>query len=366
MHYSRLKHFALFLLLWANIGYALADTTPGSSPIAAKQFRILSIDGGGVRGVIPARILQAIEEKTGKHVFELFDLVVGTSTGGLVALALLTPDEQGGAKYSASDLVDFYQKKAPQIFSSSLWHSIQVGWGLWGPKYSRKNLDKSLQEVLGNARLSETLKPAVIVSYSLDKASPHLWATRKAHQHVYKDYYLRDVAGATSAAPTYFPPKVLQTTDGKTLHEIDGGIWANNPESVAIAEQKALNINIDYKDVILVSIGTGRVKSKQEMLIQEVHKLKHAGIIGWLLRAKPNLIDMMMSADNKWAKQMTAMFYPNTHRIQVPLPPALSSMDDSQDIDALKELAEAYILENDDFIHRLCTLLAVDQPNKDD
>lgn len=366
MHYNSLKHYALFLLLWANMGYALADTTPASSTMAAKQFRILSIDGGGVRGVIPARILQAIEEKTGKRVFELFDLVIGTSTGGLVALALLTPDEQGGAKYSASDLVTFYQQKAAKIFSRSLWHSIQTAWGLWGPKYSRKNLDKSLQAILGNAKLSETLQPALVVSYSLDEAGPHLWTTHMARQHRERDYYLRDVAGATSAAPTYFPPKVLQTADGKTLYEIDGGIWAKNPESLAIVQQKAMHSSMEYKDAILVSIGTGRVQSKQELLMQEAYKLKNAGIIGWLLRAKPNLIGMMMHAENEWVKQITATLYPNTHRIQVLLPPALSSIDDSQHIEALKELAEAYILDNDDFLHRLCNLLVAAQANKND
>lgn len=364
MPYNRLKYCALALLLWANRGYALADTTPSSLDITSKKFCILSIDGGGVRGIIPARILQAIEERTGKRIFELFDLVIGNSTGGLIALALLTPDEQGGAKYSASDLVAFYQKKIPKIFSRSLFHSIKTAWGLWGPKYSRKNLDKSLQEVLGNVKLSETLKPALVVSYSLDEALPRLWTTRMARQHIHRDYYLRDVAGATSAAPTYFSPKVLQMEDGRTLYEIDGGIWANNPEDIAIAETRAMNISIEYKDVILVSIGTGRVQSKKEMRIQEAYKLKNAGIIGWLFRAKPNLISMMMSADSEWSKKMTATLYPNTHRIQVFLPPELSSIDDGQDIDGLKELAEAYILENDCFLQRLCTLLAAEQSNK--
>lgn len=180
-----------------------------------KTFRILSIDGGGVRGIIPARILQDIETRTGKRISELFDLIMGNSTGGILALGLVTPDTQGAAQYTAHDMVSFYQKNCEKIFSASLGRKLQTGWGLWAPKYSRKSLDKILKKVLGEAKLSQTLIPALITSFSLDQSLPHVWTTRKAQKGVHDDYYLYDVAGATSAAPTYFPPKQILTEGGK-------------------------------------------------------------------------------------------------------------------------------------------------------
>ena len=355
MYPSKITYFVLSLLLCTNLHAVRAHTA--TSDITHKKFRILSIDGGGVRGIIPARILQKIEEKTGKPIHELFDLVIGNSIGGLVALALLTPHEQGGAKYSAQDLVNFFEKRSSKIFYRSLWRYIITGWGLWGPRYSRNNLDKLLHQLLGDTKLSQTLKPVLIVSYSLEDALPHLWRTRMARQKLHKDYYLRDVAGATSAAPTYFSPKVIQTEDQRTLYEIDGGIWANNPTDLAVAEIKVLNINIDPQNIILISMGTGSMKPDKAMLLQEAAQLRNAGIIGWLIRAKPNLISMMIHANSKSSQYMTTSFYPNTHRLQISLPPHLSNMDDSQHIDTLQALAEAYIIENEDYLDHLCTLL---------
>ena len=95
-------------------------------------------------------------------------------------------------------------------------------------------MDDILAELLGDAKLSQILKPAVVISYSLNYGSPHMWSTHHALHGPNEDFYLRDVAGATSAAPTYFALKVIKTAQGELLHEIDGGIWANNPEFTAI------------------------------------------------------------------------------------------------------------------------------------
>ena len=110
MTYQNIKYWLLICLILINTkGFAFTLNSPDSS--RHKQFRILSVDGGGVRGVIPARILQAIEEQTAKSISELFDLVIGTSTGGLVVLALVTPNKDGTPTYKAADLVKFYRKK---------------------------------------------------------------------------------------------------------------------------------------------------------------------------------------------------------------------------------------------------------------
>jgi patatin-like phospholipase/acyl hydrolase len=359
MNYQKMKYLPLCWLLCITIkGLAATCQVPIANPNSYKKFRILSIDGGGVRGVIPARILQAIEEQTGKPICELFDLVIGNSTGGLIALALLTPDQEGRPKYKAADLVEFYKQKTPKIFSSSIFHHIKTGWGLWGPRYNRKHLDRILKELFDNAKLSHTLKPAVVISFSLDCVLPEMWSTHHAREGIKLDYYLSDVAGATSAAPTYFSPKVLKNIHGEILHEIDGGIWANNPEFTAIRALSFMKHIPKEQDVILISIGTGAPKLNERELQkfrQQAAKLKNAGILGWMIKAQPNLIEMMMTADSDWSKDLISIVYPNSHRIQVHITQALSSMDNAKNVEKLRLLAEEYIAT--DSFKELCDKL---------
>jgi patatin-like phospholipase/acyl hydrolase len=354
--YMQLKKFIptlYFLLLCIN---SSAVPSLSSNPQNPKKLRILSIDGGGVRGIIPARILQAIEEETGKPIFELFDLVIGNSTGGLVALALLTPNEQGQAKYSAKDLVTFYKQQSRTIFYSSWKHKLKTGWGLWGPKYNRRMLDKALENIFCNIQLSQTLKPVLAISYSLDKILPHVWTTHKALHGIHKDYYLKDIAGATSAAPTYFAPKVLQDELGNKLHEVDGGLWANNPEFTAILGIHGMHQSVSNEEVLLVSVGTSVCRPNKKLSIQEAIRLRNAGIIGWLLKAQPNLIEMMIGADSEWSETVISILYPHNYRLQVTIPHILSNMDNTKQLHQLEKIAESYIKANSSF-KAMCELL---------
>ena len=117
--------------------------------MTTSTLRILSVDGGGVRGIIPARILQEIEKRTNKHTSELFDMSTGTSTGSLVVLGLGAPDKQGAPKNSAQDMVNLYLNDSNKIFNKSLLRNIWTGFGLWGAKYDRKNLDEILGNIFG-------------------------------------------------------------------------------------------------------------------------------------------------------------------------------------------------------------------------
>jgi len=356
MNYQKLKYITLCWLLCISVeSLAITPKLPVANTSSHKKFRILSIDGGGVRGVIPARILQAIEEQTGKPICTLFDLVIGNSTGGLIALALLTPDQVGRPKYKAVDLVEFYKQKATKIFSSSIFHRINTGWGLWAPRYDRKHLDNILKALFGESKLSQTLKPAVVVSFSLDCGVGQMWSTHHARAGKKLDYYLSDVAGATSAAPTYFAPKVLKNTHGEILHEIDGGIWANNPEFTAIRALSFMEHIPKNQDIILISIGTGAPRPDKKEFQQQACKLRNAGILGWMIKAQPNLIEMMMSADSDWSKDLISIVYPHSHRIQVYIPKALSSMDKPENVEKLRVLAEKYIAT--DSFKELCNKL---------
>src|SRR5271169_5412336 len=130
-------------------------------------FTILSIDGGGIRGIIPAMILADIERRTGRRIAEMFDMIAGTSTGGILALGLTVPQEQKGKrpKYEASQLVSFYEADGKEIFHS-FWRNVVSLHGLMEERYPAEPIERVLQKYLGEeTRLSQALTEVVITSY---------------------------------------------------------------------------------------------------------------------------------------------------------------------------------------------------------
>ncbi len=317
------------------------------------HFRILSIDGGGVRGVIPARILHALEEISHKPISELFDLIVGTSTGGLIALGLVCPSKNKTPQYSAKDILNFYLEKSNQIFQHSFFRSIFTGGGLWAAKYDRKPLDTLLNQFFQDTLLSEALRPVTIPTYSLTKGCPNVitsWPSPEDPQ----DYYMRDIAGATTAAPTYFDPKVFHDKKGNLHIEADGGIFANNPETIGVTEACKFNSSLSRDTVYVLSIGTGSPK-----LNQDANKLTNSGVIGWVIKA--NLIDIMINADNDWYNDEISILYPQSNRLQVALPDRLGQMDNASqdDLQGLLNITESFLNTNlkkiENILYTLCT-----------
>jgi uncharacterized protein len=186
--------------------------------------RILSIDGGGIRGIFPASFLGTVEEAIGSPIAKYFDLIVGTSTGGIIALAL-------GLGWSASKVVTLYEELGPSVFAGNRCVKAlrQVGWS----KYDSDPLRRVLEQNFGEKKLGHSQKRLVIPSLNLETGEVHVFKTAH-HPRFELDYKERvvEVALATAAAPTYFPTHRMAA--GIPL--IDGGVWANNPIAVAVVE----------------------------------------------------------------------------------------------------------------------------------
>ncbi len=228
--------------------------------------KILSIDGGGVRGIIPAVVLADLERRTGKPVSELFDLITGTSVGGMLALGLTVPGLKGEPKYSAKVLGELLKRDMPTIFKRTLLMKLPFGQYLYR-RYSERGMENVLENYFGEARLSDALTNVLITSYEIENRSPEFF--RKPHSRKgevtdplkpkndgtppHKDIYMKEAARATSAAPTYFVPKKIDSLPGYAF--IDGGVFANNPAMCAFAEAKALFADED--EFLIVSLGTG-------------------------------------------------------------------------------------------------------------
>ena len=130
-------------------------------------MRVLSIDGGGIRGLIPAIVLTELERRSGRRVWEMFDLIAGTSTGGILACALCAPDP-----LPASEVVKLYEDQGPDIFSRSLFQRIRSADGLLDEKYDDAALDSALERFLQDKLLSQSRPNIIVPSYDTNEPGP--------------------------------------------------------------------------------------------------------------------------------------------------------------------------------------------------
>jgi patatin-like phospholipase/acyl hydrolase len=214
-----------------------------------KVFKILAIDGGGIKGLYSAKILEHFEDKFKCQISDKFDMLCGTSTGGIIALGL-------SLKIPASELSKFYEKYGPSIFPnrSKLFNIFrQVA---WRGKYSDITLKKALQNTFGEKVIGESSNLLCIPTYTITEARP--WVFKFDHTILGRDNKAKyvDVALATSAAPTYFPMAEISYYDNKQF--IDGGVWANNPTLVGYIEALTYFVGKDkpYDELQILSLSS--------------------------------------------------------------------------------------------------------------
>jgi patatin-like phospholipase/acyl hydrolase len=232
------------------------------------MLRILTIDGGGIRGVLPSKLLtrleELIQEKVGGSPIKIgdyFDMIAGTSTGGILSAFLLCPNEKGKAKYSAKEAVDSYLEHGAQIFEKSISVSSDSSNEITSQKYSAHNLEYFLKNKLGeNLWLSDLIKPCLITSYDVKNNKIMLFNYSNS-KNPCSDFKVWEIARATSAAPTYFETAKITSRVGESFSCIDGGVFAYNPSLCAYVEAKQY-LNklkgefISAKDMFMVSLGT--------------------------------------------------------------------------------------------------------------
>jgi patatin-like phospholipase/acyl hydrolase len=302
-------------------------------------MRVLAIDGGGIRGLIPAIVLTELERRSGRRVFELFDLIAGTSTGGILACALCAPDA-----LPASEVVKLYEDEGPDIFSRSLFQRIRTADGLLDEKYDDAALDRALERFLGQKLLSQTKPDIIVPSYDTDEPGPYFFKTTDAKANPSEDFPLSVVARATSAAPTYFEPV---ESGRKAL--VDGGVFAANPAMCALAE--ALN-TVSPKDVVLVSLGTGERTHQRSF-----DEIKDWGLVAW---ARP-ILDVVFDGVSDAVHYQLKRVLPGDRywRFQVELKLASDHLDDATEGNLAKlrghaeELIEKHSDELDQAVAKL-------------
>lgn len=254
-------------------------------------IRILSIDGGGIRGILPGQILVSLEEKLknksgdpSARIGDYFDLVAGTSTGAILSAAYVCPSDDGSPKpkFSAQEAVNFYLEDGDEIFDVGFWRSIGTLGGVNDEKYSADELERVLKSAFGDIKLSELLKPTCLVSYDVKRRLPIIF---KQHTAVEKkrDFKVRDLLRGSTAAPTYFEAaRIYSLPPLKQKYVlVDGGIVANDPALSAYSEAIKFDDVDGIKDMTIVSIGTGK-----QLKGYTYSEIKDWGPLGW---AKPSI-----------------------------------------------------------------------------
>ncbi|OME64251.1 hypothetical protein BSK65_29400 [Paenibacillus odorifer] len=247
-------------------------------------YKILSIDGGGIKGLYSATILEQFENKFGP-IHQHFNLICGTSTGGIIALAL-------AAGIPAADIVKFYTEKGTKIFPhTKSWKRKLHEWKsiAFLSKYKNDQLKNALQEVFQNKKVKDCISDVLIPSVNITTGKPYIFKSDYIPKYTRdSERSLVEIALATSAAPTYFPIVDLMTNEG--LHQfVDGGLFANNPSLYGIQEFLANKEEIGYKDYCLLSIS-----SLHEGTAIPVSKKVRRPFIGW----KEQLISLMIDSQS--------------------------------------------------------------------
>lgn len=250
-----------------------------------KPFKILSIDGGGIKGLYSAKILEQFEEQFECKISDYFDMLCGTSTGGLIALGL-------SLKIPAKDLSTFYEQNGPLIFTDRSQNYFTKNYAsfrqiFWKGKFSDIELKRSLEEIFGDRLIGESNNLLCIPSYTITEARP--WIFKFDHGERNRDNKTKyvDVALATSAAPTYFPVAEIDVYDYKQF--IDGGVWANNPTLVGYIEALTYFVGVgkEFNTLEILSLSSLSItggektgKTRKRPFVKWKNKLFEVSMVG--------------------------------------------------------------------------------------
>lgn len=216
----------------------------------SKSIKILAIDGGGIRGIVSAMILDEIQRKLNRELHTAFDLIAGTSTGGIIGLGIGTRCNNGMA-YTPKDLINLYISNGPIIFKKNC---LTFEKELFYPKYSASNIEAVLKNFFQDTEFSSALTPLLISSYNLQLQQPFFFKSHNIAANPDENCPIATIARATSGSPTYFSP-LLFTRGTQTYNLVDGGVFVNNPSMIAYVEARSLYSNASR--FTIVSVGSG-------------------------------------------------------------------------------------------------------------
>lgn len=339
---------------------------------------ILSIDGGGIRGIVPALVLEDLTKRLaarGKSapLHTYFDLIAGTSAGALVAAGLAAPragGQPGEAVATPAELAELFRSEGRRVFDANLWQRLRSGVlipGLRRARYSPAPLEAILKERFGDRRVHEALTGLVVTAYDIEsRKAVFITNGRDRHGRPSSDYLLREALRASTATPTFFVPAQARDLSADRIRTlVDGAVFANDPGVAAFVEGRKLGWARD--EIVLVSLGTGY--EDQSFLYEQVAAW---GLLGWLNPRKgiPILSIMMQGQASTASYQaehlLTQSGGPRYLRIDARLDQASDALDDTRpsNIAALETFAATLIENNGSVLEAIADMLGREQPGQ--
>ena len=298
------------------------------------NFNILALDGGGTRGIYTAQLLAKIEQELGLHIRDCFDLIVGTSTGAIVAGAAVS-------KISMEEIVQLFDEEAPEIFKKK-WYRNQLLFS----KYSQDTLSEVIARHIPSILLSDVETPVLLTCSEITTSDLHVFKSYKTDElnsdKRNLDISLRDAVVASCAAPTFFSPKKI-----KELYLADGGLWANNPSLAALAEAITY-FGKTHQQIRLLSIGTGHSVSMYK------EKKGWGFLSGW---GGTKLISYVMALQSQTSAFLTQQLLEDNYL-------RINPVIDFWDIDTIKHLDELKRLAEKDFTENITAIEDLIQNSK--
>jgi len=314
------------------------------------RTRILSIDGGGIKGIVPAvvllhleKLLKQLSNNQNSRIHDYFDLFSGASTGAIIIAGLLSPDKNNRPKYSPEEILDLYLENGHIIFNSSLFQEIKSVSGIVNVKYDPDGLESVFEKYFGKSELKGLLKPSLIPVYDLSRGKNYFFRQQKALTSPRHNFYVKDLLRGATSALSYFPPAQISTVNGLE-HRcfIDGGVFANNPALSAYAEFRYHNSQLHAKDTMMLSLGTGRKTTNLDCEVTA-----NWGAAEWLYQGSYLTSNAVASASDY---QLNAVYdnKPNYLRLDASFDDEQSSSMDNTDkeyLDYLISLGESIVKE---------------------
>ena len=314
------------------------------------KTRILSIDGGGIKGIVPAvvllhleKLLKQLSKNQNSRIHDYFDLFSGASTGAIIIAGLLSPDKNNRPKYSPEEILDLYLENGHIIFNSSFFQEIKSVSGIVNVKYDPEGLESVFEKYFGKSELKGLLKPSLIPVYDLSRGKNYFFRQQKALISPRHNFYVKDLLRGATSALSYFPPAQISTVNDRE-HRcfIDGGVFANNPALSAYAEFRYHNSNLHAKDTMMLSLGTGRKTTNLDCEVTA-----NWGAAEWLYQGSYLTSNAVASASDY---QLNAVYdnKPNYLRLDASFDDEQSSSMDNTDkeyLDYLISLGESIVKE---------------------
>ncbi|MEO9774150.1 patatin-like phospholipase family protein [Roseibium sp.] len=341
--------------------------------MAQKKRFILSIDGGGVRGLIPVRLLETLESRLSQRgvaapMHKVFDLMAGSSSGGLIAAGLTAPRPGGSAGEAATTLAElraFFERESRDIFTSSisarLARAVTNPLGLFDETYDARPLEKLLKERFGWTSMASGLTRLVLTAYDIERRKA-VFMTNGAEKNGGRpdDYYFWQAVRATTAAPSYFEPaKVENLSRRREEALIDGGVFMKDPTIAAYLEARKLGWGDD--EIVILSLGTGRAPGRPFLYKDAIGW----GALGWMQPSKGvPILSIFADGQSQTASYQAEHLFaelPNVtyHRLEAELPPEAEDTDNARpgNIITLNGAADRVIRDNTVFLDTFADML---------